>query len=157
VHGAGTFNTVVELDQGVSLTLGTSTPVASNVQELVLAGGTNVADFHTAAGSVYLYGAAGNDTLFGGIHNDFLFGGAGSNTFQFQQGWGQDTIMDWTSGTNNIIDLTALGALGVHTLNDISQSTASGSDVITSSHTGANSITLHGFASTLGSGGFHFG
>ncbi|PWT84366.1 MAG: hypothetical protein C5B56_15750 [Proteobacteria bacterium] len=155
VHGAGTFNTVVELQQNVSLALN-SAQLGSDVQEVVLSGGTNTADFSSATSSVYLYGTAGNDTLLGGSGNDYLFGGAGSNTFQFQQGWGYDTIMDWTSGTNDIIDLGALSGLGVHALSDIRQAIVNGSDVITSSHTGSNSITLNGFNSTLIATSFKF-
>jgi hypothetical protein len=65
VQGAGTFNTVIELQQNVSLTLG-SAQLGTDVKEVVLNGGTNTVDFHTATSSVYLYGGAGNDTLFGG-------------------------------------------------------------------------------------------
>jgi Ca2+-binding RTX toxin-like protein len=155
VHGAGTFNTVVELQQNVSLTLG-GAQLGSDIQEVVLNGGTNTADFSGATSSVYLYGGAGNDTLFGGTGNDFLYGGAGTNTFVEKAGWGQDTIMDWTAGTSNQIDLTALASLGVHAITDLTQTITNGSDVITSSHTGSNSITLMGVGSTLTAGSFHF-
>ncbi len=155
VHGAGTFNTVEELQQGVSLTLG-GAQLGTDVQEVVLDGGTNTVDFHTATSTVYLYGGSGNDTLIGGTGNDFLYGGAGTNTFGFQVGWGRDTIMDWASGTNNQIDLTALASLGVHAISDLNQTITNGSDVITSSHTGTNSITLNGFNSTLSASSFHF-
>ena len=64
--------------------------------------------------------------------------------------------MDWTAGTGNIIDLTAESSLGVHQLSDISQTIVNGSDVITSSHTGTNSITLHGFNSALTASSFQF-
>ncbi len=155
VHGAGTFNTVEELQQNVSLTLG-SAQLGSDIQEVVLKGGTNTVDFHTATSAVYLYGSAGDDTLMGGAGNDFLYGGAGTNTFGFQAGWGHDTIMDWTTGTNNQIDLTALASSGVHAISDLTQTITNGSDVITSSHTGSNSITLHGVNSTLAAGSFKF-
>jgi Ca2+-binding RTX toxin-like protein len=123
---------------------------------VVLNGGTNTADFHTATSSVYLYGGSGNDTLFGGTGNDFLFGGAGTNTFGFKAGWGMDTIMDWMAGTINQIDLTALAPQGVHQLSDLTQAIVNGSDVITSSHTGTNSITLNGFNNTLAAASFKF-
>ena len=143
VHGAGTFNTVVELQQNASLVLG-SAQLGTNVQQVVLNGGTNSADFHTATSSVFLYGGAGNDTLFGGTGNDFLYGGPGTNTFKFAAGWGKDTIEDWTAGTNSQIDLTGLAGLGVHAISDLTQTITAGNDVITSSHTGTNSITLLG-------------
>ncbi len=155
VHGAGTFNTVIELQQNATLTLG-SAQLGSDIQEVVLNGGTNTVDFSSATSSVYLYGGAGNDTLFGGSGNDFLYGGTGTSTFGFKIGWGMDTIMDWTSGTNDQIDLTALATQGVHAITDLTQTIVNGSDVITSGHTGTNSITLDGFASTLTASSFHF-
>jgi Ca2+-binding RTX toxin-like protein len=155
VHGAGTFNTVIELQQNATLTLG-SAQLGTDVQQVILNGGTNTVDFHTASSSVYLYGGSGNDTLFGGVGNDFLFGSAGTNTFEFATGWGKDTIEDWTSGTNNQIDLTALSGLGVHGVTDLTQTITNGNDVITSSHTGTNSITLTGVGSALTASSFHF-
>jgi Ca2+-binding RTX toxin-like protein len=155
VNGAGTFNTVVELQQNVSLTLG-SAQLGSNVQEVVLNSGTNTVDFHTATSSVYLYGSSGNDTLFGGTGNDFLYGGAGTNTFTFATGWGHDTIEDWAAGTNSIINLTGLAGLGVHAITDLTQTITGGNDVITSGHTGTNSITLLGVGSALTASSFHF-
>ena len=155
VHGAGTFNTVIELQQNATLTLG-SAQLGTDVQQVILNGGTNTADFSSATSSVYLYGGAGNDTLFGGTGNDFLYGGTGTNTFEFQTGWGQDTIEDWTAGTNDQIDLTALATQGVHAITDLTQTITGGNDVITSSHTGSNSITLLGVGSALTASSFHF-
>jgi hypothetical protein len=95
-------------------------------------------------------------TLIGGTGNDFFYGGAGTNTFAFKLGWGFDTIMDWTTGAGNQIDLTALAASGVQALTDLTQIITNGSDVITTSHTGTNSITLHGFSTTLTASSFKF-
>jgi RTX calcium-binding nonapeptide repeat (4 copies) len=153
VNGAGTFNTVVELQQSATLTLGSN---LFSVEQIIFNGGTNSADFRVAAQSVYLYGGSGNDTLLGGGANDFLFGGLGSNTFQFAAGWGQDTIEDWTAGTGNILDLTLLSGQGVHTVSDLTQTISGGMDVITSVHTGTNSITLLGVGTALTAGSFHF-
>jgi hypothetical protein len=69
---------------------------------------------------------------------------------------GQDTIEDWTAGTNSQIDLTALAGLGVHAITDLTQTITGGNDVITSSHTGTNSITLLGVGSALTAPSFHF-
>ncbi|PWT86145.1 MAG: hypothetical protein C5B56_12895 [Proteobacteria bacterium] len=90
--------------------------------------------------------------------SDFLYGGVGNNTFAFKPGWGQDTIMDWTTqGATDLIDLTGLAALGVHGLANLAQSIVNGSDVISSSLTGAdNSITIRNLNSTLGAASFHF-
>ena len=154
VHGAGTFNTVEELQQNASLTLGSAS--LTGVQEVVFNGGTNLADFHTATSQVFLYGGSGNDTLFGGIGNDFLYGGLGTNTFTFATNWGKDTIEDWTAGTNDLIDLSGLSSLGVHAITDLTQTISGGKDVITSSHTGTNSITLMGVGTALVASSFHF-
>jgi hypothetical protein len=78
------------------------------------------------------YGGANNDMLFGGTGNDFLYGGLGTNTFKFTTGWGQDTIEDWTAGTNSQIDLTGLASLGVHAIGDLTQTITSANDIITS-------------------------
>ena len=155
VHGAGTFNTAIELQQNVSLALGSS-QLGSDIQEVVLSGGANTVDFHTATSQVFLYGGAGNDSLFGGSGSDFLYGAGGTNIFQFAAGWGKDTIEDWTAGTNDIIDLTGLSSLGVHAITDLTQTITGGKDVITSSHTGTNSITLVGVGSALAASSFHF-
>ena len=155
VHGAGTFNNVIELQQSAALTLG-SAQLGTDVQQVILNGGTNTADFHAATSSVFLYGGAGDDTLFGGTGNDFLYGGTGTNTFEFATGWGHDTIEDWTAGTNDQIDLTALATQGVHAIADLTQTITAGHDVITSSHTGSNSITLLGVGSALTASSFHF-
>ncbi len=155
VHGAGTFNTVIELQQSVSLTLG-SAQLGTDIQEVVLAGGTNTVDFHTATSAVFLYAGSGTNTLTGGTGNDFLYGSSGTTTFAFEQSWGKDTIIGWASGSNNQIDLTALAPAGVHAISDLTQTIVGGSDVITSTHTGSNSITLNGFGSTLTAASFKF-
>jgi hypothetical protein len=64
--------------------------------------------------------------------------------------------MDWTTGSNDQIDLMALAAQGVHAISDLTQTIGGGSDVITSSHTGTNSITLNGFNSTLTASSLRF-
>ena len=52
--------------------------------------------------------------------------------------------------------LTALSGLGVHAVTDLAQTITGGNDVITSSHTGTNSITLMGVGSALTASSFHF-
>ena len=105
------------------------------------------------SGADNLVGGAGNDILLGGLGDDTLWGGTGTNTFAYANNWGQDIIKDWTAGTNNIIDMTALSSLGVHGLANLSQSAAGGSDVISY---GANAITLEGFNQTLTASSFKF-
>src|SRR6202035_3188483 len=105
VHGAGTFNNVIELQQSATLTLGSS-QLGTDVQQVILNSGTNTADFHTATSSVFLYGGSGNDTLCGETGNDFLYGGTGTITFEFAANWGQDAMEDWTAWTSDQIDRT---------------------------------------------------
>ena len=154
VSGAGTFNTLIELDTGVTETLGG--PGRTDIQEVLANAGNNVLDASALGTQIYLYGGANNDTLFGGTGNDFLYGGAGTNTFGFKPGWGMDTIMDWTSGTNNQIDLTALASEGLHSMANLSISVVNGSDVVTSTLAGSNSITLYGFVGALTASNFKF-
>jgi Ca2+-binding RTX toxin-like protein len=63
---------------------------------------------HGGAGSDYLVGNEGNDTLNGGTGNDYLNGGAGSDIFRFTGDAGNDTVLDFTSGTDKI-DLSSFG------------------------------------------------
>ena len=150
VTGAGSYNTVIELAQSVHL-IGNN-----NVQQYILNSGTNSLDAASSTQQLFVYGGAGADTIKTGSGNDYLYGGLGANTFQFQAGWGQDTIQDWAAGLGNKIDLTGLASLGVHGVADITQGVVNGADVITSSQTGSNSITLTGYASFLTAGNFLF-
>ena len=160
VAGAGVYNTLIEEATGVDLTLGSA--ALTGVQQFILNGGTNTLDASSATTQLIVYGGSGNDTLFGGSGNDYFWGGLGTNTFKFAAGWGQDTIMDWTSGANSQIDLTALAGSGLHAITDLTQTIVQGSqigtlnDVITSSHAGSNSITLMGVGSALTTSSFHF-
>jgi Ca2+-binding RTX toxin-like protein len=135
IHAAGTSNIDVLLTDNVSLALG-----ASGLDEIVLHGGANTVDMAGATKSVQLYGAAGNDTLFGGAGNDYLWGREGTNTFGVHAGFGHDGILDWTAGTNNVLDLRDLAASdNVHSIADLDQSVSSGHLEIT---IGANSIAI---------------
>jgi len=62
-----------------------------------------------------IYGGTGDDSITGGgvLQNNSLSGGSGTNTFNFATPTGVATaangatIIDWTAGTNNVIDFTA--------------------------------------------------
>ena len=72
-----------------------------------LTGGTGADTLVGGAGDDTLTGGAGADTLVGGAGDDTLTGGAGNDTFSFALGDGNDTIGDWSTGTNKI-DLSDL-------------------------------------------------
>jgi serralysin len=171
VHGAGAYNNVFVLDQGsVSLVYGTGA-LSGGMQQMFLYGGDNSVDMTQYAAGTYLWGGTGNDTLtggsaadyinggagsdrlVGGSGNDTIEGGAGSNTCAFANGWGQDTVTDWSAGTSNKLDMTALSALGVHGTANLTIAVLGGSTVV--SH-GTDTVTLQGYAGGLTGSDFLF-
>lgn len=48
----------------------------------------------------YLWGEGGNDVLSGGAGNDILMGGSGNDTYQFNRGFGKDTIIEKAVATD---------------------------------------------------------
>jgi Ca2+-binding RTX toxin-like protein len=54
-----------------------------------------------------LTGAAGNDTLNGGAGIDMLIGGAGADTYQFNVGYGTDTVQE-NDATTGVVDVVQL-------------------------------------------------
>ncbi|QNE33270.1 calcium-binding protein [Sphingomonas sp. NBWT7] len=71
-------------------------------------GGTGNDTITGGGASDFLVGGAGSDTLNGGANNDQHIGGAGADTFVFTSGPGNDTILDFVSGTDKV-DLSAFG------------------------------------------------
>ena len=106
-----------------------------------------------SSGNDYLGGGSGDDVIFGGAGNDTLWGGTGSNMFVYGPGWGHDAIQDWSSGTANLIDMTALASVEVHRLSDLKQSLVNQNDVITY---GSDTITLVGVHHALAASSFSF-
>lgn len=107
--------------------------------------GTAKADSLTgAAGADILNGGAGNDTITGGAGADVVSGGTGTNTFVFAAGDNGaapsatvfDTITDFRTGTNNVIDF---GATAI-TIGD--QGTAAAAGVATISGTGVATFNV---------------
>ena len=74
-------------------------------------------------GDDWLYGNAGDDRLEGGGGADRLYGNEGDDTFIFGAGHGDDRILDFTSGEDQI-DLSAFGLSGFEelTISSISDS-----------------------------------
>jgi len=67
-----------------------------------LVGGTGDDWLLGEAGADKLRGGKGDDRLSGGAGNDWLKGGAGADTFDFDSGWGRDTIADFDVETDQI-------------------------------------------------------
>ena len=104
--------------------------ILGNAKNNNLYGGRGHDNIDGKAGNDYLVGNEGDDTLNGGRGNDTLYGGNGSDLFIYNNGDGNDLILDYTSGTDtlNINNGT------------IKQASLSGSDVILTVGTGT--ITL---------------
>ena len=118
--------------------------VAKGGDDLVLAGEGDD-KLEGGAGEDTLLGEEGNDTLTGGADDDWLHGGSGNDTFVFEGGHGNDTIQDFSDGSD-LIDLTALTEITAW--NDISSlvSADGTAAVIDLSTKGGGSIRLEGVA-----------
>ena len=95
-----------------------------------------------------LHGLDGVDTIEGRAGNDILSGGDGADTFIFEDGDGQDTINDFTAGTD-AIDLHGydLAALGISDFAGLEAAMSASPDVEIAL-AGGDSIILVGVAAT---------
>ena len=85
-----------------------------------------------------------NNVIDGGAGNDTLTGGMGADTFVFRNGYGQDTVTDFSAAQGDKIDLTGLSAVSTYTdvLNKASQI---GSNTVFNFGAGAT-LTLSNFS-----------
>jgi Ca2+-binding RTX toxin-like protein len=60
------------------------------------------------AGNDTIRGEDGNDTLIGGSGDDTMYGGKGNDTYQFEDGWGNDTITENAKEGNSTLDLATV-------------------------------------------------
>ncbi len=103
-------------------------------------------------GADSLNGGSGDDLLRGGAGDDFLTGSSGSDTFQFLNGWGDDTITDFANDGIEKINLASVS--GVTDISDLSISTINGDAQIAYA---GNTIVVEGLvAGDLDSGDFIF-
>ncbi|MEJ6391126.1 calcium-binding protein [Gymnodinialimonas ulvae] len=128
----------------------------------VLSGGSGNDTIYADAGHDYLWGnsgndaligAGGNDTLAGGAGDDFLDGGVGSDVFVFANGFGEDVIAGFESGTD-LMNLT--GLTGVGDFSDLTIWSSGGHKYLHAEGDPQNFITLAGFTAVLDSGDFIF-
>jgi Ca2+-binding RTX toxin-like protein len=68
----------------------------------LVSGGTGNDIIGGGAGDDILIGGSGNDQIAGGNGDDIVSGGSGLDTFQFKSGFGEDTIVDFTFGSDRL-------------------------------------------------------
>lgn len=84
-----------------------------------LEGGGGRDDLDGGGGKDALDGGGGKDRIEGGRGADLLTGGGGRDTFVFERGSGNDTILDWRDRQDRIeIDGAALGELTISQVGD---------------------------------------
>ncbi|MEL7467513.1 MAG: Hint domain-containing protein [Pseudomonadota bacterium] len=89
---------------------GNDTIVAGTGDDIVL-GGSGNDSIDGGAGNDSIDGGAGDDTLSGGAGNDTLTGGSGNDVFELSASGGDDTITDFSAGSDTF-DTTALTDVG---------------------------------------------
>jgi Ca2+-binding RTX toxin-like protein len=101
--------------------------------------------YRGTSGNDNVSGTSGNDTIFGGAGNDTLSGGSGSDTFVFRANLGQDTVTDFTAGSDVLADAAAA----------LAAATTSGNDTLITIDAG-NTVLLKNVAvANLHAGDFH--
>lgn len=90
------------------------------------------------SGNDTISGTAWSDTIAGGAGNDTMSGGAGSDTFLFRSNLGQDTVTDFTTGTDVLEFRDGIFADAAAAL---AAATSSGSDTLITIDAG-NSVLL---------------
>ena len=90
-------------------------------------------------------GTDGDDTIEGGTTDDTLTGGTGADTFVFNQDSGDDSVTDFTPGTDKV-DLSAF--TGITGASDLTLYQVGSDFVIDLSAHGGGSVTLEGVSSS---------
>ena len=92
------------------------------------------------SGNDSLNGGNGDDSLRGGDGDDTLSGNAGVDTFIFGDGWGNDTITDFSNG-NEVLDMRTV--IGLDSLDQITVTRGPNDQGVLLTF-GANTILLQG-------------
>jgi Ca2+-binding RTX toxin-like protein len=116
------------------LTVPFLTLMGTDAAETIQGGNAYEETLSGLGGNDVLYGGGGNDHLYGGAGDDQLYGGEGADTYYFNQGDGQDTISDTSSGNTLVFGPGLLGLLTV--------SGGFGQDVVYSFGTTADSVRV---------------
>ena len=86
-----------------------------------LLGGDGADILDGGTGDDELVGGAGNDIIIGGLGDDLLFGGAGRDLFIYQYGDGNDAVMDFVEGEDELeigIEVEGEGDEATYTVSD---------------------------------------
>lgn len=111
----------------------------------VLAGGEGDDRLYGGKGNDTLEGGPGDDQFIGGPDDDRLDGGDGDDAFLFTPGGGDDVILDFGNGMDQV-DLTAFA--DIRSVADLTIQQQSGSVVIDLSAQGGGTVTLRDFNTT---------
>lgn len=106
-----------------------------------LFGGTEGDQMFGEAGNDVLWGEAGNDTLSGGAGDDIMGGGSGNDRFVFLNNFGDDTVLDFSIGSD-LIDLSAVSA--ITSFSDLVQNHLSTGSTGATITVGGDEIVLNG-------------
>ena len=108
--------------------------------------------FRGTSGNDTISGTSANDTIAGGAGNDTLSGGSGNDTFVFRANLGQDTVTDFTIGSDVLEFRDGIFADAAAAL---AAATVSGSDTLITIDAG-NTVLLKNVAlANLHVGDFH--
>ena len=116
----------------------------SNGFDDVLIGNAAANHINGLSGNDTIRGGGGNDTLLGGAGDDRLIGDSGADLFVFHNGFGQDTVVGFSSNNGEDINLSAV--TNITSFADLTSNhlvSAGGFAMIVD---GANSILLDGVA-----------
>ena len=140
-----TTGTAINKEIGRKTLTGVTNIVTGSGNDTLIANNTG-AILNGGAGNDALRGGSGDDVLIGGAGTDRLTGGLGDDLFVFRQGFGHDTVADFSVGDGSHHDTLDLRGLGFATAQDVLDHTDGGPNAVI--HAGADDITLLGVSKT---------
>lgn len=138
-----TTSVTVDLENGTATESDGSVDTLTGIENANGTGGNDT--LIGSSGANQLSGGNGSDILEGLEGNDTLIGGGGSDVFLFGDGWGDDTITDWSSGDSlHFEDISGLDDFSDLTVTNV------GADALVTF--GSDEILIVGAASQIDSG-----